>query len=391
MKQKQSQKVVVNINQAKAKRKRKAKKSAKKKTSIQPPFYSPMPQSTIRYYDNSIPQRQFTISPPQAEAPKILKNIIPETEQAIPIVAERKPIKVKTPEPESEHVLLREEPVIELGGGEAPSARDVIEEERPVEPPEEALLSESTLLYEPPPSSASSLLSEPTPPPSLLFEAIEPFPLPPQQPPQARPIFTAEEWGGDQSEIRPVSFQIEERKGALRTLPPLSSARLLTDEEEGTGGIGIVPSGQDVLELFKRGKPAGMKPPTEPPTESPKTASGLASEPPTARQAEEVENEIEKGKLRKPRALEPEWYKLVKRDFKVFNLQQTARDTEESKIQPAEAKRNFERRKKAYRDTGQLVGFDISAPEQLVQAPLKRGFAEIGEKALGGGYSFVGR
>ena len=140
MKQKQSQKVIVNINQAKAKRKRKAKKSAKKKTSIQPPFYSPMPQPVIRYYDNQLPQRNITFQPTQVKAPEIIRGLAPETEYAQPIRAERKPIKVPTPLPETEHVLLREEEPVSLGGEEAPSARDVIEEqpaEPPTEPPEE--------------------------------------------------------------------------------------------------------------------------------------------------------------------------------------------------------------------------------------------------------------
>jgi hypothetical protein len=143
MKQKQSQRVVVNINTPKPKRKKRAKKSAKKKIQpIQPPIYSPMPQSTIRYYDNPIPQRNITFNPPVMEAPKIL-GVQPETEYEQPVSVARKQIKVKTPQPETEHVLLRyEEPVL-FGGQDALSARDVIEEqgnvparEQPAEEPQ---------------------------------------------------------------------------------------------------------------------------------------------------------------------------------------------------------------------------------------------------------------
>ena len=325
-----------------------------------------MPQSTIRYYDNPLPQRQITITPPPAERPKILQGIQSETEYAQPVLSARKPIKVNTPQPETENVLLRDEEPVPLGGEEPPSAIDVIEEqgnvpaqEQPVEEPpvepQPSILSEL--------SPQPSILSEPAPPPSILSE---PFPLPPT--PRAMPI---EEWGGEEN--RPISFQIEERKGALRTLPPLSSARLLSEEEEGTGGIGIVPSGVSVMELFKRGRPPEMRPPSEPPTErleSPKQA--------------EEQDQIQK--IRKP---EPEWYKLVKRDFNDFNLQQAKIDKEEKHLTASEVKNDLKYRTKAYKETGQLVGFDIPIPQELAQAPLKRGFSEIGKKALGGGYSFV--
>jgi hypothetical protein len=141
MKQKQSQKVIVNINQAKAKRRKRAKKSAKKKsTPLQAPFYSPMPQPVIRYYDNTIPQRNITFNPPVVEQPKILQGVQAETEHAQPIRALRKPIKILSPLPETEHDLLRDLEPVTLGGEEAPSARDIIEEqpEAPVEAPVEA-------------------------------------------------------------------------------------------------------------------------------------------------------------------------------------------------------------------------------------------------------------
>lgn len=132
MKQKQSQRVVVNIHAPpKPKRKRRAKKTPKRQPARQPtrPQYMPMPQSTIRYYDNPLPQRQITITPPPAERPRILQGIQAETEYEQPVSVARKPIKVKTPQPETEHVLLREEEPVSLGGEEAPSARDVIEEQ----------------------------------------------------------------------------------------------------------------------------------------------------------------------------------------------------------------------------------------------------------------------
>jgi hypothetical protein len=152
MKQKQSQKVIVNINQAKAKRRKRAKKSAKKKsTPLQAPFYSPMPQPVIRYYDNTIPQRNITFNPPVVEQPKILQGVQAETEHAQPIRALRKPIKILSPLPETEHDLLRDLEPVTLGGEEAPSARDIIEEqpEAPVEEPIEKQKKKEKRVIEP--------------------------------------------------------------------------------------------------------------------------------------------------------------------------------------------------------------------------------------------------
>ena len=157
MKQKQSQHVIVNVNQpAKPKRKRRAKKSTKNKKQLQQvsrsPIFIPMPQSVIRYYDNTIPQRNIEIKPPVVEIPKIIKGLNAETEYEAPAVVAREPIVVPTPNPETEHVLLAPQEVVQLGEEQAPSARDVIEEEQqqviqappeiPIEPPPEEIIRE---------------------------------------------------------------------------------------------------------------------------------------------------------------------------------------------------------------------------------------------------------
>jgi hypothetical protein len=177
MKQKQSQRVVVNINQAiKAKRKRRAKKAkARTQQPTQPPLFSPMPQSVIRYYDNTIPQRNITFNPPLVEQPKILG--VAETEYAQPVRVERKPIKVPTPLPETEHVLLREEESVPLGGEEAPTARDVIEEQLAEEQPIEKKKKKKKEAREVPEEFRPTFT-----------QAVEPFPVPPKFAPVLEPV-----------------------------------------------------------------------------------------------------------------------------------------------------------------------------------------------------------
>jgi hypothetical protein len=426
MKQKQKQSVVVNINQpAKPRRRKRAKKSAKKKPQLQAPApaYIPMPQSVIRYYDNTIPPRNVEIKPApvaKADIPKILQGVSAETEYVAPEVVARKPIAVSTPEPETENVLLREEAPVEIGGEEAPSARDVVEDERlftPIEPPEPDLVINLDSSFPQPPTappvlapeqSALALLEQPAPVPSSALALLDERRGERERPPerdtsrarnerrrealQAVAIRqpTEEEWGGGASEIIPVF--IEPRK---QTLAPLfAEARPATSTEFGAGGFGIEPAGQDVAEMFRRGARAQIRPPTEPPPDSPQTASGLAEAtiPQLARQQAdearaEEENELEKARKVVVRPREPEWYKKVKKDFAPFNADQKRLDIE-SGYSPAEATRRETERRRAFRDEGRLFGFDQEPP-----ASLKRGFAPVGEGALGGGggFSFVDR
>jgi len=280
MKQKQSQKVIVNINQAKAKRRKRAKKAKARTQLPTQPFYSPMPQPVIRYYDNQLPQRNITYQPAPVQAPKILSGLIPETEYAQPIRAERKPIKVPTPLAETEHVLLREEEPVSFGGEEAPSARDVIEEQ----------------------GNAPARL-----------EGEQPAPE------------------------QPAEEQLQKKK-----------------------------------KKEKREIPAEFVPTFTLPFPLP------PSEPPYYAQAEEPD---ELQKERKPRAVDPPWYKTVKAEFRRANEQQKQYDIDETKLTESEAKRAFDRRKKNYiASIGQNTsGFSyVTPPVPVIEAS-------------GGGFSFVGK
>lgn len=190
MRQKQSQRVVVNINQAiKGKRKKRPKKTkARTQLPTIPPFYSPMPQSVIRYYDNPIPQRNITFNPPLVEQPKIL-GVPAETEYAQPVRTERKPVKVSTPLPETEHVLLREEEPVLLGGEETPTARDVIEEQSTPEEKQKKKKKKET----------RELPEEFRP---TFTQAIEPFPLPPKFAPVLQPVENELEKGAEERKPR---------------------------------------------------------------------------------------------------------------------------------------------------------------------------------------------
>jgi hypothetical protein len=386
MKQKQKQSVVVNINQPAKPRRR---KRAKKKQPTHAPAYIPMPQSVIRYYDNTIPPRNVEIKPApvaKADIPKILQGVNAETEYVAPKVVARKPIAVPTPEPETENVLLREEAPVEIGGEEAPSARDVIEDERqftPIEPfPQPPTAPEQSALAPAPiPSSALALLDERP-------RAREGSDRPDERPPerdrrretlQAVAILqpTEEEWGGGAGEIIPVF--IEPRKQTLA--PIFAEARPATSTEFGAGGFGIEPAGQDVAELFRRGARAQIRPPTEPQPESPQTIPQLARKQAEEARAEQLDD-LQKVRVR---PAEPDWYKKVKKDFAPYNADQKRIDIE-SGLSQAEATRRETERRRTFRDEGRLFGFDQEPP-----ASLKRGFAPVGEGALGGGFSFVDR
>lgn len=293
MKQKQSQRVVVNINQAfKAKRKRRAKK-AKARTQLptQPTVYIPMPQSVIRYYDNTIPQRSITFNPPVLEQPKILQGVQADTEYAQPVRAERKPIKVPTPLPETESVLLREEPVVGFGGDEAPSAREVIEEqpapEQPAEAPEE----------EKPKRKKKEKLAP--------REVADEF----------KPTFT-------------------QQTSTAFPLPPLSPAKF-------------------------------------PPT----------LEPIRAEEPEPDELQKDRGsKTRKPRAVDPPWYKEVKKDFAKANEEERQYDLRENLTESMAGRRYDKRRSNYIQSIGQdTAGFRYATP------PVPK------VEASGGGFSFVGK
>jgi len=387
-----------------------------------------MPQSVIRYYDNTIPQRNVEIKPApvaKADIPKILQGVSAETEYVAPEVVARKPIAVSTPEPETENVLLREEEPVEIGGEEAPSARDVVEDERqftPIEPPEPDLVINLDSSFPQPPTappvlapeqSALALLEQPAPVPSSALALLDERRGERERPPerdtsrarnerrrealQAVAIRqpTEEEWGGGAGEIIPVF--IEPRK---QTLAPLTAeARPATSTEFGAGGFGIEPAGQDVAEMFKRGARAQIRPPTEPPPDSPQTASGLAEAtiPQLARQQAdearaEEENELEKGRKAIPKFDEKAFYKENKELFYPLNIRQRQKDLET--YSQEEANSLYNKRKRAFTKDGRgsLIGF---SPEVIAEAPapLKRGFAPVGEGALGGGggFSFVDR
>jgi len=408
-KQKQIQRVVVNVNQpAKPKRRRRAKKSARKnpKAQTQAPVYIPMPQSVIRYYDNTIPQRNIEIKPPAVETPKILKGLLPETENEAPVLAERKPIAVPTPNTDDEHVLLRQEaPVEELIGEEAPSARVIVEEEpqAPVEPPPEERPDGMTieLIDRPPPETTALGLADELdllPQGTALALTQEPAPqtLALRQP-------TLAEWGGEASEFKLAPPAPREAWGSLvpevsglplqvlprreRNLPPLalsSLAEVVVEPEEPAEPITFTFVDTDKTAR----KPSGMRPPTEAPVtarslfETPAQQSKADAE----QRAEEQRNDLEKVREDTPTPRptprnETLFYSTWKQAFQPYNKAQRDLDLA-NKIPSVEAKSLYEKRKREFvkGGSGSLIGF---SPELAVPVGLKRGFGVIGQGAVG--------
>jgi hypothetical protein len=401
MKQKQIQRVVVNVNQpAKPKRRRRAKKSAKKpKAQTQAPVFIPMPQSVIRYYDNTIPQRNIEIKPPLAETPKILKGLIPETEFEAPVIAERKPIAVPTPNPETEHVLLREEAPVEFAGEEAPSARVVVEEEpqAPVEPPPEERPDGITieLIDRPPPettalgladeldlapqSTALALTQEPAPQTLALRQPtladwggdVSEFPLAPPAPREA--------WGSLVPEVSGLPLQVLPRRE--RNLPPLTLPTLAEVAVEPESAEPITFTFADTDKTTR--KPSGMRPPTE----APKTARSLFETPAqqsradAEQRAEEVRDELQKVRASTPKQEESAFYKDYRAVFQPYNRAQKLKDLETYSAE--EAQKLYNRRKNAFTKdgSGSLIGFspELAVPKGL---PLRRGFDVIGQGAI---------
>lgn len=404
MKQKQIQRVVVNVNQpAKPKRKRRAKKSAKKsKAQTQAPVFIPMPQSVIRYYDNTIPQRNIEIRPPSVEQPKILKGLIPETEYEAPVLAERKPLAVPTPNPETENVLLRQEtPVEELSGLEAQSARDVIEEgsPAPVEPPPEERPDGITieLIDRPPPETTALGLAD------ELDLAPQSTALALTQEPASQTLAlrqpTLAEWGGEESEFKLAPPAPREAWGSLipeytgipinvvakregKKLPPLALPALAE--------VAVEPEEQaePITFTYTEGKTTSRKPlGMRPPTEAPKTARSLFETPAqqsradAEQRAEEVRDELQKVRASTPRKEESAFYKDYRSVFQPYNKAQ--KDIDLQTYSPDEAQKLYNRRKNAFvkEGSGSLIGFspELAVPKGL---PLRRGFAPVGEGAV---------
>lgn len=417
MKQKQIQRVVVNVNQpAKPKRRRRAKKSARKnaKAQTQAPVYIPMPQSVIRYYDNTIPQRNIEIKPSAVEQPKILKGLFPETEYVAPVQAERKPIAVPTPNPETEHVLLRQEaPVEELVGEEAPSARDVVEDEPqpPVEPPAE----------ERPDGITIELLDRPSPETTALGLADE-LDLSPQSTASSALALTQEplrqptlaDWGGDASEFKlaPPSGEawgslVTESSGLPIDVLPRRERKLPPLDLPTLAEVAVEPEGAPITFSFvdtdkTARKPSGMRPPTEAPSprtpQSPQletlkrstttqpeayTTPAQQSRADAEQRAEEVRDDLQK--VRKETTtpkIDSAFYKNYRAVFQPFNKAQKLKDLETYSADEAQALYNKRRNAFAKDGSGSLIGFspDLAVPKGL---PLRRGFDVIGQGAVG--------
>jgi hypothetical protein len=109
-----------------------------------------------------------------------------------------------------------------------------------------------------------------------------------------------------------------------------------------------------------------------------------------ARQASEArEDELQKAETaRKPKEPDPAWYAEVRKTFGELNKSQKAADIE-SGWSEAEAKKLAEKRRAAYKNEGKVSNFTVAVPEAVYEAPLKGGFAPVGQKQISEGISFA--